>query len=92
LGLPVKPRQYLAAIIAEIGRRDRLRALVAEAGFIKDDKAWIERSLVTLAVAEALDVSPSRYLGGELRALLKEDGWRERLSHGIWQWRARRER
>ena len=90
MALAAKPREYLAAIIAEIGRRDRLRQLVSQAGFERHASEWIRRSDVTLAVAEALDVSPSRYLGGEIRALLLEDGWRERRYEGVWQWRARR--
>lgn len=87
-----RPREILAAIIAELGRRDRLRSLVAQAGFVPDDGKWLRRAEVTRAVCKALDVGLSEQIGSELRTLLKEDGWRERRNSGHWQWRARRKR
>jgi hypothetical protein len=86
------PRDYLAAIIAEVSRRDRLLDLVTRAGFHKApvDGGWVRRADVTRAVGALCDreAGPGFALGVELRRVLLEAGWRERRYHGTWQWRA----
>jgi hypothetical protein len=88
-------RQYLAAVIEEIGRRDRLRDLVHRAGFVQDrgtPPQWVNQPAITRAVARLTGQAPnSTSLGAELRQFLLAEGWLERRhgDHGK-QWRARK--
>lgn len=87
-------REYLAAVIEEIARRDRLRELVAQAGYVQDrgnPPSWVSRADVTRAVARLTGDVPGKGLGAELRQFLLAEGWRERR-HGVHgdQWRARK--
>lgn len=88
-------REYLAAVIEEIARRDRLRELVAKAGYVQDRSnppSWVSRADLTRAVARLTGDAPnSTSLGAELRQFLLAEGWRERR-HGLHgeQWRARK--
>jgi hypothetical protein len=88
-------REYLAAVIEEIARRDRLRELVAQAGYVQDranPPSWVSRAAITRAVATLTGDAPnSKGLGAELRQFLLAEGWRERR-HGVHgdQWRARK--
>lgn len=88
-------REYLAAVIEEIARRDRLRELVAQAGYCQDrgnPASWVNQPAITRAVARLTgDVPNSTSLGAELRQFLLAEGWRERRhgDHGR-QWRARK--
>lgn len=80
---------YLVALLDEIDRADRLRELVARAGYAKDDRAWILRSEVTAAVAALVDTDPrSQAFSRSLRQFLLGEGWRERRIGSGWQWRA----
>lgn len=78
-------------MIEEIERRDRLRTLVAQAGYIRDSKHWVLRAEVKRAVAKLTGDDPnSTKLGAELRQFLLAEGWKERMNEGDWQWRARK--
>lgn len=88
-------REYLAAVIEEIARRDRLRELVAKAGYCQDrasPPSWVGKADLTRAVARITGDAPnSKGLGAELRQFLLAEGWvgRRHGAHGD-QWRARK--
>jgi hypothetical protein len=84
------PEDYLAEVIEEFKRRDRLRKLVAQAGFSKSETTWVRRSALTREVAKLLGLHPrSVSLGRELRQFLLADGWKERRMGDGEYWRAR---
>ena len=88
--MSARAEDLLSAIIEEVKRVDRLRALVVKAGFVRSTTVWTKCSEVTTAVA-ALEGRPwGKALGEELRRLMKADGWLLRRTWpGGWQWGAR---
>lgn len=74
--------EFLASLLAEVGRRARLRKLVERAGVKRDDLAsprqCVRQVDLHREVAALAGEEPSHEFARELRQFLLLEGWKER--------------